>query len=71
MWRDKIQIYQECWKPVSKTRQDEQHVSVGPSPVSSTHRFFRIHKVYLIAWAYAILKGQCHKKSFQTETVGV
>ena len=38
-WRDKIQIYQKCGKPISKPAKTNS-VTVDPSPVWSTQRFF-------------------------------
>ena len=35
-------IYEKCGKPVSKPTKTNS-VSVGPGPVSLTHRFFRPH----------------------------
>ena len=39
MWRDKIQIYLKCGKPVSKTCQDEHHQCGARSCVINTQIF--------------------------------
>ena len=39
MWRDNIQIYLKCVKPVSKTRQDEHHQCGAWSCVINTQIF--------------------------------
>ena len=44
-WREKIQIYRKYGKPVSKPAKTNS-VSVGPGPVSMTHRYFKNAHLY-------------------------